>query len=94
LILVDPKEGLPKVDKEFYIVQGELYTVGQLGKKGLVAFDSNALLDGNPNYVVFNGKIEGAPRMHAKVGEKKHEVSRICSSLQARRRLSPARFSF
>lgn len=70
LILVDPKEGLPKVDKEFYIVQGELYTVGQLGKKGLVAFDSNALLDGDPNYVVFNGKIEGAPRMHAKVGEK------------------------
>lgn len=70
LILVDPKGGLPKVDKEFYIVQGELYTVGQLGKKGLVAFDSNALLDGDPNYVVFNGKIEGAPRMHAKVGEK------------------------
>lgn len=70
LILVDPKGGLPKVDKEFYIVQGELYTVGQLGKKGLVAFDSNALLDGDPNYVVFNGRIEGAPRMHAKVGEK------------------------
>lgn len=70
LILVDPKTPLPKVDKEFYVVQGELYTVGQLGKKGLVAFDSNALLDGAPNYVVFNGKIEGAPRMHAKVGEK------------------------
>jgi nitrite reductase (NO-forming) len=70
LILVEPKGGLPKVDKEFYIVQGELYTIGQLGKKGLVAFDSNALLDGDPNYVVFNGKIEGAPRMHAKVGEK------------------------
>ncbi len=70
LILVDPKGGLSKVDKEFYIVQGELYTIGQLGKKGLVAFDSNALLDGDPNYVVFNGKIEGAPRMHAKVGEK------------------------
>ncbi len=70
LILVDPKAGLSKVDKEFYIVQGELYTIGQLGKKGLVAFDSNALLDGDPNYVVFNGRIEGAPRMHAKVGEK------------------------
>ncbi len=70
LILVEPKGGLSKVDKEFYIVQGELYTVGQLGKKGLVAFDSNALLDGDPNYVVFNGKIEGTPRMHAKVGEK------------------------
>jgi nitrite reductase (NO-forming) len=70
LILVDPKTPLPKVDKEFYVVQGELYTVGQLGKKGLVAFDSDALLAGNPNYVTFNGKIESAPRMHAKVGDK------------------------
>lgn len=73
LILVDPKdpaEALSKVDKEFYIVQGELYTVGKLGKRGLVPFDSNALLDGIPNYVVFNGKIEGAPRMYAQVGDR------------------------
>lgn len=70
LILVDPKEELPKVDKEFYIVQGELYTVGQLGKKGLVPFDTDALLDGNPNYVTFNGKIESTPRMQAQVGDK------------------------
>lgn len=70
LILVDPKIPLPKVDKEFYVVQGELYTIGQLGKKGLVAFDSEALLDGNPNYVVFNGRIESTPRMRANVGDK------------------------
>ena len=70
LILVDPKEGLSKVDKEFFVVQGELYTLGQLGKKGLVPFDSEALLDGIPNYVIFNGKIESSPRMHAKVGDK------------------------
>lgn len=70
LILVEPKEGLSKVDKEFYIVQGELYTMGQLGKKGLTVFDSEALLDGRPNYVTFNGKIETVPRMHAKVGDK------------------------
>lgn len=70
MILVEPKEGLPKVDKEFYVMQGELYTTGQLGKKGLVPFDSQALLDGKPNYVTFNGKVESAPRMHAKVGDK------------------------
>lgn len=69
LILVEPKEGLPKVDKEFYVVQGELYTLGQLGKKGLTVFDSNALLDGRPNYVTFNGRVETTPRMHAKVGD-------------------------
>lgn len=70
LILVDPKEGIAQVDKEFYIMQGELYTMGQLGKRGLVAFDSKALLDGIPNYVTFNGRIETTPRMQAKVGDK------------------------
>ncbi len=70
LILVEPKEGLPKVDKEFYIVQGELYTAGGIGKKGLLAFDPQALLDGNPTYVTFNGRIETTPRMSAKVGDK------------------------
>lgn len=70
LILVEPKEGLSHVDKEFYVVQGELYTVGDLGKRGLVPFDSQALLDGIPNYVTFNGRIETTPRMQAKVGDK------------------------
>lgn len=70
LIMVDPKEGLEEVDKEFYIVQGELYTQGGIGKKGLVLFDPKALLDGNPTYVTLNGKVEDAPRMKAKKGEK------------------------
>jgi len=70
LILVEPKNGLSKVDKEFYVMQGELYTVGDIGRKGLTEFDSNALIDGLPNYVTFNGKIESTPRMHAKVGDK------------------------
>jgi nitrite reductase (NO-forming) len=72
LIMVDPKDpsiALKKVDKEFYLMQGELYTTGQPGKRGLVPFNSNALLDGNPNYVVFNGKIESTPRLHANVGD-------------------------
>ncbi len=73
LIMVDPKDpklALSKVDKEFYIVQGEFYTEGKTGKRGLVPFDGDALLAGTPNYVVFNGKIEGAPRLTAKVGDK------------------------
>ncbi|MBP9710713.1 MAG: nitrite reductase, copper-containing [Candidatus Pacebacteria bacterium] len=72
LILVEPKEGLPPVDKEFYLVQGELYTKGEIGKKGLTIFDGNALLDGLPNYVTFNGRIEtdGHPRMKVKTGER------------------------
>ncbi|MCR4322583.1 MAG: multicopper oxidase domain-containing protein [Candidatus Azambacteria bacterium] len=70
LILVEPKEGMSPVDREFYVVQGELYTLGELGKKGLVAFDSEGLLDGIPNYVTFNGKVESVPRMQANTGEK------------------------
>ncbi|OGH68681.1 MAG: nitrite reductase, copper-containing [Candidatus Magasanikbacteria bacterium RIFCSPLOWO2_02_FULL_44_11] len=70
LILVEPKEKLEQVDKEFYIVQGELYTMGQIGKKGLIPFDAAALIDGKPNYVTFNGKIQSAPRMYANVGDK------------------------
>tara|TARA_Y100000310_G_C20603542_1_gene774310 strand:- start:241 stop:1170 length:930 start_codon:yes stop_codon:yes gene_type:complete len=53
MILVEPKEGLSEVDKEFYVVQGELYTTGD-GE--LIKFDSDGVNLENPNYVVFNGK--------------------------------------
>lgn len=59
LILVEPAEGLPPVDKEFYVMQGEFYSKGGLGKKGLQVFDANAMLDGQPTYIVFNGRAGG-----------------------------------
>ena len=31
LILVEPKDGLPKVDREYYVMQGEFYTKGANG---------------------------------------------------------------
>lgn len=70
LILVEPKEGMAEVDKEFYVMQGEIYTEGPLGKKGLTVFDSQALLDGIPNYITFNGHVEDAPRMKVEAGDK------------------------
>ncbi|MEO6567339.1 MAG: multicopper oxidase domain-containing protein, partial [Opitutaceae bacterium] len=39
LILVEPKEGLPKVDREYYVMQGEFYTTGKYGEEGLQSFD-------------------------------------------------------
>src|SRR3989338_3955210 len=70
LILVEPKEGLPKVDREFYVMQGEFYSTGGLGKKGLQIFDAQKMLDGHPEYVVFNGKTKGlVGNMKANVGE-------------------------
>lgn len=73
LILVEPKEGLPKVDKEFYVMQSEFYTKEELGFEGLTAYDSKKASDETPTYIVFNGKHgalmeEGA--LKAKVGEK------------------------
>lgn len=70
LILVEPKEGLSPVDHEFYVVQGEFYTAGALGRKGLQLFDAQAMLDGRPQYVVFNGRTGAlAEGLNAKVGE-------------------------
>ncbi len=70
LILVEPEGGLPPVDKEFYLVQGESYTAGGIGKRGMLAFDTRGLIDGEPTYVTFNGKVEQAPRMKARVGDR------------------------
>lgn len=70
LILVEPKEGLPKVDKEFYVMQGELYTAGNLGRKGMTVFDAQKVLDGNPTYVTFNGRVEAKNKMEVKRGDR------------------------
>lgn len=70
LMLVEPKGGLPKVDKEFYIMQGELYTQGALGKEGMQVFDANKMLSGDPQYIVWNGRTGGATgTMKANTGE-------------------------
>jgi len=70
MILVEPKEGLKKVDHEYYMMQGELYTVGELGKKGLQIFDTQSMLDGKAQYIVFNGKTNAlVQNMTAKTGE-------------------------
>lgn len=73
LILVEPKQGLSRVDHEFYIMQGELYTKGSLGKKGFQKFNSRKMIDERPEYIVFNGRtgaLVGKNQLNAKVGDK------------------------
>lgn len=71
LILVEPAEGLAEVDKEYYVMQGEFYANGGMGRKGLQLFDAHAMLDGKPTYIVFNGKTGGlSDRMQAEVGDR------------------------
>lgn len=72
LILVEPKGGLPKVDKEFYIVQSEFYTKAKFGAPGLTSFDMEKAFNEQPDYVVFNGSVGaqmGENSMQVKVGE-------------------------
>ena len=64
-ILVEPADGLPKVDKEFYVMQGEFYTKGAYMQPGLQPLDMTRLLDEQPTYVVFNGRVGSLTGEHA-----------------------------
>ncbi|SMF56480.1 nitrite reductase (NO-forming) [Tistlia consotensis] len=72
LVVVEPAQGLPTVDREFYVMQGEVYTDQVYGKAGEAYTDYDKLMDEKPEYYVFNGAakaLTGAHAMHAKVGE-------------------------
>jgi nitrite reductase (NO-forming) len=73
LILVEPPSGLPKVDREFYIAQGEFYTVEDFGQQGLQAYSFQKADAETPDYVVFNGRVgalAGDPwRLQVNVGQ-------------------------
>jgi len=73
LILVEPEEGLSKVDREFYIVQGEFYTKGAFGDEGVQSFDTVKAEVEQPTYIVFNGKVRSLQdegTLKAKTGER------------------------
>ena len=57
LILVEPEGGLPSVDREFYVMQGDIYTTGAFGEQGQQTTDITKMLDEDPEYVVFNGAV-------------------------------------
>jgi nitrite reductase (NO-forming) len=72
LIVVEPKDGLSKVDHEYYLMQGDFYLQGQRGDEGLRGFDLNKMLDERPDYVLFNGgvgSLTGDNAFKARVGE-------------------------
>ncbi len=72
LILVEPKGGMSKVDREYYVMQGDFYTKGKYGEAGLQPFDMEKAIKEQPDYVVFNGSVgalNGEKALTAKVGE-------------------------
>lgn len=73
MILVEPKEGLAKADREFYVMQSEFYTKGKFGEHGLQTLDMDKGVEERPTYVVFNGSVgalTGDKALQAKVGDR------------------------
>lgn len=72
LIFVQPKEGWAPADREYYVMQGDIYTQGRNGEPGLQIFDNVKAVDEHPTYIVFNGAVGslvGDKALQAKVGE-------------------------
>jgi nitrite reductase (NO-forming) len=72
LIDVEPPEGRPAVDREYYVMQGDFYTVGKYREKGQQPFDMQKAIEENATYVLFNGAegaLVGDKAMHANAGE-------------------------
>jgi nitrite reductase (NO-forming) len=73
MILVEPEGGLPPVDHEFYVMQGEIYSDIAFGQHGSAEFSVDKLLAEHPEYFVFNGSVGALTKLHplhAKVGDK------------------------
>lgn len=71
MILVEPEGGLPKVDREFYVMQGEIYSAEPLGSTGFLNESTDKLLAERPEYMVFNGTADSLKKspLKAKTGE-------------------------
>ena len=62
---------MPKVDREYYVMQSEFYTEGEVGDEGLQTFSSAKGTAETPEYVVFNGHTQSLVKnpLKANVGE-------------------------
>lgn len=72
MILVEPEGGLPRVDREFYVMQGELYTAQPFGTRGDQEMDYDKLISEKAEYFVFNGAVGALTKKHplrARAGE-------------------------
>jgi nitrite reductase (NO-forming) len=64
LLLVEPEGGLPGVDREFYLMQGELYTTKPFGSQGEQEMDYEKLTSERPDYFLFNGAVGALTNDH------------------------------
>lgn len=72
LIVVEPEDGYPTVDHEYYVVQGDFYTQGDYREPGLQPFSMERAIHEDPAYVLFNGRdgsLVGDNALTADVGQ-------------------------
>lgn len=73
MILIEPEGGLPKVDKEFYVMQGDMYTEDPVNVSGSNEreFSLHKMMEEEPSHVVMNGSAGAlaANPMKVKVGD-------------------------
>ena len=72
LLLVEPPAGMKPVEHEYYVMQGDFYTVGKYREHGHQDFDMQKAIDERPTYVLFNGSegaLVGEHALKARVGE-------------------------
>lgn len=73
LILIEPEGGLPPVNREFYVVQGEIYSEQPYGSAGQLTFSEEKMLNETPEWFVFNGAAGALAAdenaLYANVGE-------------------------
>jgi nitrite reductase (NO-forming) len=77
-ILVEPEDGLPEVDHEFYLGQHEVYTDGDTGQEGHHKFDFGAQAREEPTYVLINGeKYAITPDKYAEMNVETGDTARM-----------------
>ncbi len=74
LILVEPPAGLPPVDREYYVMQGDFYSPHSATDKGHHEHNNARALSEDPTFVVFNGRMGSLQdpdrRLQADVGDR------------------------
>jgi len=78
MIVVEPPEGLPKVDHEFYFGQHEVYTDKKTGETGRHNLNIDSMASEDPTYVLLNGEKDAiTDGRYGAVKVKKKETARI-----------------
>jgi nitrite reductase (NO-forming) len=72
LMVVEPPGGWPKVDREFYVMEGDIYLKGDPAQSGVHEAAVDKMVNETPDFVVFNGSAGSLSKeraLKAKVGE-------------------------